>query len=83
MTNSVVMYRPGPRWSIVIAFVAAATIHLSAVAIAALCYEAPITQTETAFTSVEILGSAPDPSPPSSHSDNFSHHRRIVLETIS
>jgi TonB family protein len=64
MTSSVVMYRPGPKWSIVIAFAAAATIHLSAVAIAALYYEAPIAQPETQFTPVDVFDPAPNPSPP-------------------
>jgi TonB family protein len=64
MTNGVVTYRPGPKWSIVTAFVAAATIHLSAVAIASLYYETPITQTKTPFAPVDFFDSAPNPSPP-------------------
>jgi TonB family protein len=63
MTNSVVTYRSGPKWSIVTAFAAAATIHLSAVAIAALCYETPITQPETQFTPVDVSDPTPNPTP--------------------
>jgi hypothetical protein len=53
-TNSVAMYRPNSRWQIVAAFTAAATIHLSALAIAALHHEAPAISPEERFADIDV-----------------------------
>jgi TonB family protein len=54
MTNRAMIYRSGSRWQIVAAFTAAVAIHLSAVAIASLHQEIPISLLICAFTTVTI-----------------------------
>lgn len=54
MTNRAITYRSGSRWQIVAAFTAAVAIHLSAVAIASLHQEIPISPLICPFTTVTL-----------------------------
>jgi protein TonB len=48
------MYRPNSRWQMVAAFTAAAMIHLSALAVAALHHEAPAISPEERFADIDV-----------------------------
>jgi TonB family protein len=63
-TNSVAMYRPNSRWQIVAAFTAAATIHLSALAIASLRHEARATSPEERFADIDVYPNIALPATP-------------------
>ena len=63
-TNSVAMYRPNSRWQIVAAFTAAATIHLSALAIASLRHEARATSPEERFADIDVYPNIDPPATP-------------------
>jgi protein TonB len=63
-TNSVAMYRPNSNWQIVAAFTAAATIHLSALAIASLHHEAPAISPEERFADIDVYPNIDPPATP-------------------
>jgi TonB family protein len=65
MTSKTLLYRPGPKWHFVVAFIAAITIHLTAVAFASWHHETlpPITLADD-FSAIDADVDPPESAPP-------------------
>ena len=64
MTNRALIYRPSPKWHTVAAFAAAATIHLSAIAIASLRPENSPAPWRSDFPEIDVEPGEPAPASP-------------------